>query len=648
MKTFVLTIGEPNHTGAYPLSCCEAVDGAPCGELEVGLLPADLNGLDLKTAKNLLEPQATAASVEKLGKQLHALFPVALRPWSRDPPVRTMLNVECRELRALPWEIMYDTHYLFRDGQKPLSRGSLQQPPDPIVEHLRVLLVHGRQKPQDPTTLLTKDQDGLAEETWEIKRILLAEGGTVQIKEVWAPVQNELLDLFRSYQPHVFHFCGHGYLLEKEEEEEGEDEVYLGLDEAGASWRKNAIKDVLRQSKPHLCVLNACLTGVSNVAGNSLADIFLEGGASAVISMQGPIQGGYAAQMSAPLYEQILLGTALDETMATCRQRMDNTYNSTFNWALPILKTRCEPEKVIRLDMACRKKARTIEEFQGTCRALLDREEHRTQVGSYFKSGGARPIVLRGGKHVGKTTLLHFLLERAVVAHWCPLFVDMAGKNRLPLDLLGLFRDGDPNASPKSKYASPLKPSIFKAFNHLVCHFDTYMAGKPIKGLAQPGNRPPLPILNEKQMEGFAELGKTFVSCLKKAAKKQKLLLLIDNFAMTGEDMKKYVIPHFFRPLLDNKRIRLVIAFDKNYDPRGSVELQEIWKEHTPEDCLLKAFPVTAAVPLMVEYLCIKLSIETALDYQFAIPLFARARGGEGWLYDDLQGFAKALVGSVQ
>src|SRR5262245_13238536 len=125
----------------------------------------------------------------------------------------TLLDIEVPELAEAPWELMCDCQRVAqRFFLDPRRRAARYHPID--HDHastasswpLRLLVVLGVEMPDDPA----EDAIGAQQEVEAIERELLPVGRSIDVELLELPTQAKLKEVVSDFQPHIFHFIGHG------------------------------------------------------------------------------------------------------------------------------------------------------------------------------------------------------------------------------------------------------------------------------------------------------------------------------------------------------------------------------------------------------------------------------------------------------
>jgi hypothetical protein len=239
--------------------------------------------------------------------------------------VRLRLMSQSPELLAVPWEYVYDGGPVALDRERSLVR-SLAVPgrkPVAVDEMLRVLVMIS-----DPADLTRLD---VAAE-WANLTTATATAA-IDLRRV-DPTYEALQGALRQYQPHIFHFVGHGLF---------DDKTQQGLlyfqraDGNAAPYPAAQVATLLSGCETlRLALLNACqgATPGNRSAFAGVAQQLIQQGLPAVIAMQAPILDTDALAFSQEFYRALADGYHLEAAVGEGRKRIAE--HSTA-WGVPAL-----------------------------------------------------------------------------------------------------------------------------------------------------------------------------------------------------------------------------------------------------------------------------------------------------------------------
>jgi hypothetical protein len=179
--------------------------------------------------------------------------------------LRIRLRIEPPELSAIPWEYLYDELndlFLGVSPETPVTRYiQVAEPPRSITIHpiLKVLVVIS-----NPVNLA---EYGLPELNVEKEKQVLSqalekwqEEGLVELEFLDHAIASEIRERLRRYQPHIFHFIGHGTFKD--------DTGYLVIEDVDHRCRlindRTFRKFFLGSDFTKLVVLNACQSATTS------------------------------------------------------------------------------------------------------------------------------------------------------------------------------------------------------------------------------------------------------------------------------------------------------------------------------------------------------------------------------------------------
>jgi len=260
----------------------------------------DLSDLEADLAA-IANDEYDAEGLEAFGSRLYELlFPTEIAAAfmlslgaSRDGGrgLRIRLRI-CDELRTVPWEFLYFQHHIGVDVTTPLARKIdvlAEITPLAVSPPLRVLVV----APGGSSLNVGDEVDKLDEAFADIDDV-------VEMHRMKPPVTTAKLEeaLARS-NFHVFHFIGHGRLVD------GHGYLTL-LDEGGNQLgiQDRVLATLLFNHSIRLAVLSACETG----APGSVAPYLIRAKVPAVVAHQYPIRDSHAALFSQAFYRTLAAG----------------------------------------------------------------------------------------------------------------------------------------------------------------------------------------------------------------------------------------------------------------------------------------------------------------------------------------------------
>jgi hypothetical protein len=340
---FKITVGELTEEG-YPLQAqAEAL-----GLTAEGVLPrgwpenrspgptADLGVLHQFSEQQLIEwGTANFEAVFRDGvrdayRSIQAQLP-------GQPRLRILLDIQPKELRGIPWEMLYDPWRKqfvgYRDGITLVRYVGLAQarPLSPVTGGLRVLVVIAQ--PQGLQGLDSAAERSLIESAFKGRpeeiSLEFVGGKVSQIRPALAK------------DPDVLHFISHGYVDETIgpclllEQENGD------LLQATQLVIENQLLAALPLNpRLRLIVLNGCQTSQepSHAGFDSLA-YALARQIDSVVAMQYPVSDRNAQAFAGALYRNLAISMPLDVAVTSARQELirDSTAEDVWDWLAPVL-----------------------------------------------------------------------------------------------------------------------------------------------------------------------------------------------------------------------------------------------------------------------------------------------------------------------
>ncbi|HLF01531.1 MAG TPA: CHAT domain-containing protein [Anaerolineales bacterium] len=300
--------------GAFP---------APVALGEVSLAELQPVGLDLFNAivhdtglRDLISANFTAAGVANADLRLRLQI---------DPP----------ELRRLPWEALY---------REPTGFLSLRE-----VSVARYIAVGAQTNRPAVTQLPLKilvasaEPSELPKLNFEAERKNLSEALADEIAKGWVQLEfvehatwNSAREALEKFNPHVFHFSGHGHFKDEK--------ASLAFEDDHGDTRAVPPDDVAllfaRSPDLRLVVLNACETAIDSTTRplTGIAPKILQRvGVPAVVAMQAPILDRAAIAFSRAFYNRLAEGKTVDEAMREGRLAIYSAVSNSAHFAVPVL-----------------------------------------------------------------------------------------------------------------------------------------------------------------------------------------------------------------------------------------------------------------------------------------------------------------------
>lgn len=530
--------------------------------------------------------------------------------------MRFVLHLADDDLVGVPWELTCDDNgrYLAAwPGIKPHTLVRMGHKPDDLspeaVDHsetMRALLVicHA---PQEDDTIMGPEEALQVDAA--IYRLL---PWKLDLRVLVRPTLRETLDWCAEWQPHIFHYIGHGDF-------DGEVSYLKFYDPNQPSdipLDPLAMANFFRGGAPRLVILNACRSGQvgdadpatnpnSLRATQNLSKVLIEGGTQAVVAMQADIDGLAAATLMGRFYQALTEGVPVDVALTAARRAYFETVGlgvQQWDWAVPTLYQAegVRLENVLKLNpennethvlqpgqAASERYRRYISDLQLRVRILVGREAEKLQLERAFlrrELNNIAPVTLLYGEPaMGKTNLLYWLSERSSRLERPFIYADFG---QVPLDYwdtLRLLRDGQLESKTVGiRLANELNPDLnFNLFNYalnsrLVKDYANQFPVAPESNTAVPdlavGKNP----ATEMQALGTLRAGENpyetiteaFWDSLYKLARKNGLLIFLDHVdrLFSGEVNKiyDYIIKRVLNPdkYPKAKKVRIVLSLE--------------------------------------------------------------------------------------
>mgnify|MGYP002377123656 CR=1 FL=1 len=247
--------------------------------------------------------------------------------------LRVRLRVHDPALAALPWELLYDPdrgEFLALSQSSPVVRGVTQrqpQAPFAVDGPLRVLALAA-----SPASWPALDMEA---ERAALEQAVALTGGGAELVWVGGGAGRDLHDSLLHGPWHIFHFIGHGYF------DDIDNDFALVLVDAENQARLLGSAAVARLVADHpslrLVVLNACQGAQAGVGYVGLAQLLAERGVPAVLAMQYPIGEAAALEFARTFYTALALRRPVDVATSEARKAMSVATSATWEWATPVL-----------------------------------------------------------------------------------------------------------------------------------------------------------------------------------------------------------------------------------------------------------------------------------------------------------------------
>lgn len=335
----------------FPVQVSSTLAGDASGTLEVPWTESALYDLMLQ-----LENQDTERNdLVKIGEHLfQALFQGYVRDCYKesvgkigeDSRLRLRLRLESPLLRALPWELLYDTahdEFLALSGKTLITRYlATPRPTPPLTVTPPLVVLIAAASPLDVSTRL----DVEAEITAIQAALSPLEGrGLVHVETLQNTRMWSLRDRLRDSNPHILHLIGHGKIGPQE------GELLLERDDGRSDpLPASKLAMMLKRTRTlRLVVVNACLSGRDATiepgplqerrqAVIGLGHALVQAGLGAVVANQFSVDDEAAQLFAQDFYATLARFEPLDEAVSRAREALALRYDEgAREWATPVL-----------------------------------------------------------------------------------------------------------------------------------------------------------------------------------------------------------------------------------------------------------------------------------------------------------------------
>lgn len=494
---------------------------------------------------------------------------------------RTILDIKPQKLRLLPWELMSSDSSplpLFVNALNPMVRGSLNlaAPAVCYMWPIHVLIVVG----SEAIAPGEEDEIKAEEEVSTIEDALIKFGRPVEWEVLRRPTNQQLKDRLKTFQPHIFHFIGHG------RKALGGRVPVLAFEEGenGPAWEWTARKigiDLNQVWVPRFAFINACRSsdGEESEKVWAITDAFISAGVPAVVGMQADIQGEAAASFPGQLYEALARNTPLDEALAAARSDVMNVTKDGLerrDWALATFFLSVLPSQVLPMQPQVTTQFKLgIEAQFSRISEFVDRVGPRRTlwygVEPLMKTEVAKNLLMvKGAELAGKTWLVYWCLKICAWRERNIMYVSLQSQTTKDfLQVLRQIRDVCVSGQPIGR---PVDPSAFYEFNRVVNH--VLDPAEPAPGSVGPGVQAvdkDLP-LRDIDDDSIKSILSAFRAALGKAAGNQPLVIALDDLKIREDHFIKYLVPFLIEKIAAGqedaiKNIRMIlVARPTDYD----------------------------------------------------------------------------------
>jgi hypothetical protein len=422
-------------------------------------------------------------------------------------------------------------------------------------------------------------------------RALCRRPADFHVEYLVAPTKEEFDAAYTEVDPHVLHVVAHG------EQSYGETVLSLRAGEEGA-WSLTRVHVANRlPSYPRLVVLNACRSGAGSAATEAawgFAELFLDKGVGAVVTMQGDIPAVEAVAFTEAFYTALAAREPVDVATHQGRLAVYDETDSPRVWSIPTLSLGAPPESILGTPEP-RPASSRLEAVVVEAVGYVDRATERRRVWTRAAPDGPRKpprlLVVTGGDRTGKSAVVKGALP-ACHARGCDIaYVDFGPSTRL-----GWF------AAVKRVYDDlrDWLPEHDAPMRHFADVAETCRTGPYHEG--RPG--PMRELGEELRFENEGDVGehrkkvifRELLHLVEACGTENKLLLVLDHLftGLSDEARDDYLLPRLVQPLLDEEEsnVVLVAVVPKNYQlslsgPAAALEPVEVKAFEKPEFELL-------------------------------------------------------------
>jgi hypothetical protein len=490
---------------------------------------------------------------------------------------RTVLDIAPKKLRMLPWELMnFNSLPLFVDTLNPFVRGSLNSKNGgrSYMWPLHVLIVVGS-KAVPPGEI---DEIRAEEEVSTIEDALIKFGRPVEWEVLRRPTNQKLRNTLQSFEPHIFHFIGHGRqaLASKSPVLEFEGNEI----EKTPPWEWTASKigiDLNQVWVPRLAFINACRSSSEEESEKvwGITEAFIGVGVPAVIGMQADIQGDAAASFPGRLYEALARDKFLDEALAEARSDvMDLSPDGLErrDWALATFFLSVLPHQVLPMLPAVTNEFKMgIEAQFSHISDFVDRVAPRRTLWYGVepiskRTSGKNLLMVKGAKFAGKTWLVYWCLKICAWRERNIMYVSLLSKDQDTKDFLEVLRLIKKACISGQPIGRAVDPAAFYDFNKVVNY-----ALNPSE--PHPDSIPKGTVVEDKGLSAKKSIDDdsikfiiaAFKGALQRAANNAPLVIALDDLMIREDHFRDYLIPSLIKPIAVGqeeslKKIRMILV----------------------------------------------------------------------------------------
>jgi hypothetical protein len=347
-ENFDITI-DKQQDGRYVIRADYSEGGEALPEtFNFPLNSADLLNLLGKLAAlsgDITDAEAAGALLREhlLPAQIWTLFSIGwLAAKNKGKNLRVRLRIKPPEIGMLPWEYCFDSELQFLALRREM----------PIVRYIEQGSIPERVAAPRPARILLAsaspsgwDTIDAAGEVAQVRQELqnLVNEGLIEVQVMDHTTWDSLQLKLNTFQPHIFHFIGHGTF----KVDSGRGAIVLENEQGGPhELASRTFATQLQSLGVKVVILNACKTAAQSRtdAFMGIAPALVRANIPAVIAMQFAIPQDTAARFARQLYRFLAIGQPLDRAITETRINISG-YDEVF-WAIPVLFMRA-PDGVI-------------------------------------------------------------------------------------------------------------------------------------------------------------------------------------------------------------------------------------------------------------------------------------------------------------
>jgi hypothetical protein len=264
--------------------------------------------------------------------------------------LRIELDIDERvlpEIAAIPWEFLclpasanLGNIWIGTDPNIAFARRRTQWIMAPSIqvepgERLRIALAIANPTGSSDLGVVIYDKVQTA-----LEKLAQEQSERIELLPIVNPATPEALDTILEKKPHIFHFVGHGRLLNKNQEEVGEialiDDIFNEALWVDASF----FSELLNRQRPSVVMLQACEGGMlsSSQAFVGVSSRIVQQNIPVVVAMQHQISNIWASRFAYRFYERLAQDYPVDIAVQDGRRAIAlNTQYQKYDFATPVL-----------------------------------------------------------------------------------------------------------------------------------------------------------------------------------------------------------------------------------------------------------------------------------------------------------------------